>query len=369
MLRPYQKFEAQAFHPDFGQDFLNGTIVFTNLVLRFEAGEIVIEIPLHCLNADFAADSEGQILLTDSRQPGLQISTWDKSILENRSVPSLATLAEQEEAQRNRHEMSRRLKLVALFLAGCGALFWCGMLVIGFMVRSIIGHVPPEFEKQYGDSALRELKAEMHFVQDTNQLERIQTMAAPFLRALPLPQPQWQFHIVENESPNAFALPGGHIVICSGLLQLAERPEELLGVLAHEAAHVVRKHGFRQKVASAGPMLICQMFLRGRSGTAGLLAGGSALLVSQSFSQEYESEADETGWSFLVSANIDPRGMIEIFQKLKSDESTRSKGIRILPHAFSSHPQWEKRIARLESKWSKLPRKSGFLELKPGVEP
>ncbi len=172
--------------------------------------------------------------------------------------------------------------------------------------------------------------------------------------------PDWQFHLVKDESLNAFALPGGHITVTTGLLRGVERPEELLGVLAHELAHVTLKHGFRQQVASAGPFLVLQVFMRGRSGTMAVVAGGSALLVHQSFSQEYEKEADDKGWDYLVAANIDPRGMISVFHKLKAEPDELAGA---LPKAFHSHPDLDKRIARLETKWKRLPRKSGFVEL------
>jgi predicted Zn-dependent protease len=92
------------------------------------------------------------------------------------------------------------------------------------------------------------------------------------------------------------------------------------------------------------------------------LAGGSALLVQQSFSQEYEKEADDVGWKYLVAANIDPRGMIDIFRKLKVAELAGNEP-RLLPKAFESHPDLDKRIARLEAKWKHLPRKTGYIQL------
>jgi beta-barrel assembly-enhancing protease len=156
---------------------------------------------------------------------------------------------------------------------------------------------------------------------------------------------------------NAFALPGGHIVVSTGLLQLAEMPEELLGVLAHEIAHVTLKHSFRKTVARAGPILVMRIFLGGSRGALGLLGGASALLVNESFSQEYELEADEQGWNYLVTARIDPSGMIRILQKLEREEETTSARSS-LSQAFSTHPAMKKRIQRLESKARQLPRKA-----------
>jgi len=149
--------------------------------------------------------------------------------------------------------------------------------------------------------------------------------------------------------------------VTSGLLERIERPEELLGIVAHEVAHVTKKHGFRKQIASAGPFLVFQVFMRGRSSLGAVVGGGSALLVQQSFSQEYEKEADDVGWDYLVAANIDPRGMISAFHKLKAAEAGHS-GMGLMPMAFQSHPDVNRRIALLEAKWKRLPRKSGFRE-------
>lgn len=360
-----QSFEARAYHPDLGAENLEGTIHFSSVTLRFQSSEAVLEIPLHRLQAKMEQTGEGRIFFSDPEQPGLQISTLDSSVLELGATPQLSALCEQLKARLTRREMSRRMKLVVGFFAVSGLVLWLGLLATGAMVRSVVGKVSPEFEKHYGDTILADLKAEMAFANDTNQTAPLAAMAAPLLRALPADSPRWQFHIVTNEFPNAFALPGGHIIVTTGLLLLAERPEEVVGTMAHEVAHVTEKHGFRKQISSAGPLLVFQVFLSGRGGAMGVLAGGSALLVNQSFSQEYENEADETGWRYMVAANIDPRGMIDMFRKLQAWEA-KQKTLDLVPHAFQSHPDLEKRIARLEAKWKKLRRKSGFVEFEGG---
>jgi predicted Zn-dependent protease len=290
----------------------------------------------------------------------LTITTSDMTVLEVASVPELARLKDAEIARLTRQEITRRVKMVLWFCAGCALVFWAVMAATGTMVRAIAANVPPEMEKQHGDALLDELKVRFEFVEDTNAAVRIATLAQPLLRAVPGRQ-DWQFHVVMEDSPNAFAVPGGHIVITRGLLKLCQRPEELLGAVAHEMAHLTHKHAFRQQIASAGTLLVLQVFLKGRGGAVALAAGGSALLVHQSFSQEFEKEADDSGWAYLVAANIDPRGMTEMLRKLKASEAkTRGQGL-VTPKAFSSHPDVDKRIARLEKK--KISRKSGFVEL------
>ena len=133
-------------------------------------------------------------------------------------------------------------------------------------------------------------------------------------------------------------------------------------MIAHEVAHVTQKHGIRQVISSAGPFLIFRVFLGG-SGAGGMLGQASELLVQSSFSQEYETEADEEGWRTLVAAKIDPRGMTETFEKLEAYERLQEDFVDV-PQAFSSHPAMEKRISRLRKKWAKLSPKDGFQDLR-----
>lgn len=355
----HREFAAQACHPDLGNEVAEGRLLFRGSALRFEAGEQCYEIPVERVVTDLGSDDDERIFFTDPLQPGLRLIAQDTSILEWRASPQVVRIRERLSERLSRAELRRRLKLVAWAIGICVVLAWLVMAGTGLMVRSIVARVPPEWERQLGAKTLEELRGEMTFVNDSNQLARLTATAKPLLRALPGGETAYQFHIVEDEDPNAFALPGGHILVTTGELKLANRPEELLGTIAHEVAHVTQKHGFRSMISSGGPWLVMQVFFSGRSGVLGALGGASALLVSQSFSQEYEMEADDVGWDYLVAANIDPRGMVENFRKTQAYEKQNQR-VASVPQAFSTHPTLNKRIARLDAKWRKLPNKARF---------
>ena len=232
------------------------------------------------------------------------------------------------------------------------------------MVRSLAASVPPAWENKFGDEQIQDLRHKLTFVDDSNEVARLTALAAPLIQVVPARGTSFKFHIVKSEYPNAFALPGGHIVITTALLQLTDRPDELLGVIAHEMAHITRRHFARKIISAAGPLVIFGIFLHSHDQTLDVLSSGSGLLVTQGFSQEYEFEADDFGWKYLVAANIDPRGMIDIFKKLKAFD-VQSRITPLLPQAFSSHPALDQRIARLERRWNSLPHKSGFRQLPP----
>ena len=364
MRSPSHSFDASAIHPSLGNEVASGNFFFVEQTLHFESPDILLEIPLDRLVVESGEGDDDRIFFSDPEQPGLSIITPDSAFLERRAIPQIQVVRERLTSVASKREISRRVKMVLWFLAACVRITWLGSLATGAMVRSIVSNISPEFEKKFGDESLKEMANEETFIEDTNRVAQLAAMASPLLQVLPKTKTEYTFHLVEDDEPNAFALPGGHIVVRSGLLKMADRPEEVLGVIAHEVAHVTQKHGFREIVSSAGPLLICQIFFSGRGGMLGVLGGGSALLISQSFSQEYEIEADDVGWQYLVAANVDPRGLADIFRKFKAYE-VEHKLRPDVPQALSSHPALEKRIARLDAKWKKLPRKSGFVELKP----
>ena len=147
-----------------------------------------------------------------------------------------------------------------------------------------------------------------------------------------------------------------------GLLEFADNPEQVASAMAHEIGHVNRKHHIRSALASLGPVILCELCMSSRNGLLQSLGGGSELLITRSFSQEYELEADATGWDYLLAAHINPHASIDLLSKLKIEEDRR-KDAEFVPQAFSTHPATAKRVKILENKWKKLKEKSGFLDL------
>ena len=356
-------FDAGLFHPELGNEVVKGQVFLDSEALFFRSETTTIQIPLGRLGIELGEDGD-RIYFGDPEVPGLKIFTDDESILEARVGGQPGFIRNRVQQLSTRRELFRRLRITAQVVAVCGLLGWLGLVATHFMVRSLVAKVPPEWEQRFGDEQIMELKSEGVLLEDTNRLARLTTLVTPLLQVVPGGD-HFKFHIAQSDIPNAFALPGGHIVVNTGLLNLADN-DELVGVIAHESAHITQNHHARKIIASAGPLIICGVFMSSRNGLTHLLGEGSGLMLTQGFSQEYETEADEVGWDYLVKANIDPHGMIGIFQKFKAEEA-REKMADKLPQAFQSHPALDKRITRLESKWKKLPHQSGFLELAPVV--
>jgi len=361
-------FIAHAFSPSLGDQAVEGRITFDRWCLRFESDAITFDIPLTRLQIEYSESGNGQIIFGDSQKEGWSVNTFDPRILAHSSLLLQAHTRHQIKALRSRGELKRRLKITFVFLVAFGLIASVVSVLVGAMVRSLVQKVPVEWEAELGNALMTDLRDKETFVEDANLKAKLDQAVAPLLSALPRNSSDFRFYILRESKPNAFALPGGHVLVNTALIELADRPEEIAGVVAHELAHVTLKHGFRKIISSAGPYLVFKVFLGSKTGLLGLLGDSSQVLVRQSFSQEYELEADAVGWQYLVQARIDPRGLTNMLRKLKAEQESH-QGMPPQIHAFSSHPPTEKRIQRLEDRWKKLKDKSGFIEFTPAARP
>lgn len=348
-------------NPDFGSETIAGILIADRWRVFFQSATIAWEIPLEQLEIKLGRGKDPQVHFQDRRRPGVSIFTPNDSVLECTPFGQSRYVRNQLKTVLGRRELIRRLRVTFYFFIGCGLAAWLASLAAGVMVRSLVREIPVTWETKLGNSLMQKEESQLPFVDDSNAVTQLTALAQPLIRTIPAKGIRFQFHILADASPNAFALPGGHIIVTTGLLRLTDRPDELLGVIAHETAHVTQRHAFRHLITGKGPVFILQVFMGGRNRLLEALAYPSEKLVYESFSQKYERQADEVGWSYLVAAHINPHGMIDIFKKLRNYESV--KGLSRKASAFDSHPSMDRRIAWLEAKWNKLPDKTDFIEL------
>lgn len=159
----------------------------------------------------------------------------------------------------------------------------------------------------------------------------------------------WDFKLVEDKSINAFAMPGGKVVVYSGLLPVAQDEASLAVVIGHEIGHVVAKHAHER----ISQQLALQF---GGSVAADLLKGAAANKIGQTvfglgaqmgvmlpYARKQEYEADELGLIFMAMAGYDPRVAIPFWTRMAQS----SQGGKI-PEFLSTHPTDAKRIANME---------------------
>lgn len=157
------------------------------------------------------------------------------------------------------------------------------------------------------------------------------------------------FQVIEDENLNAFALPGGHIFIHTGLIKIADEEDELAAAMAHEIAHVAARHltcrATQNQLARLGTIPL-SIAIPGLGGYAARQAAGAAIpMTFLSFSRHDESEADYLGLQYMWAAGYDPNGAISIFEKMELLERSQPGTVSRL---LSTHPVDADRIARTE---------------------
>ena len=223
--------------------------------------------------------------------------------------------------------------LVTFMTVGCGGSGG------GFNLISI------EEEWQMGAQLSQEVAKQVRFNNDPavnnyvrNMGMRIVQQAAPPFNQLP-----WQFHVVQDPAINAFAIPGGHVYVNTGLIENSDNASELAGVMAHEIAHVLARHSTEQLSRQYGLSVIAGAVLGQNPGAlaqiAAQIAAGGAMAK---FSREAEREADEIGIQAMAAAGYNPMGMATMFEELM--EHSKGQPGRV-EQFFSTHPLTAERVA------------------------
>lgn len=228
-----------------------------------------------------------------------------------------------------------------------GFFFWKPILTLS--ARAI----PWSWEKKMGDQIFDKFFTTSDYKKLEPDLNKLLAHLKPGLKE---DYTKFSFHIMKSPELNAFALPGGHIVFTSELLSVAKSPEEILGVAAHEMAHVTRRHILRSMIGSIGLAGGVQLLLGDISGILALIAQQSEFLLRQGHSRENELEADNVGFEFLVAAKINPEGLQTFFKRLIDSQEKEDKLKKVKPILkwISTHPGTEERIKNIQEKIRKL---------------
>ncbi len=165
---------------------------------------------------------------------------------------------------------------------------------------------------------------------------------------------RWDFRVVDEDQVNAFCLPGGKVVVYTGLLERVDSDDELAAVLGHEVAHAIARHGAErasQEMLVGLGMSVAAGLIVARSHdstSAGLivaaLGAGATVGILLPYSRLHESEADRMGLIYMAMAGYDPRAALRFWQRMQAME-----GRGATPEFLSTHPADDTRVAAIQA--------------------
>lgn len=158
-----------------------------------------------------------------------------------------------------------------------------------------------------------------------------------------IPSERVKIHLVYNQEVNAFALPNHHMVIYSGLILACKSPEELMGVMAHEIAHMELNHVMKKLTKELGIATLVIMI--GGNGGIELITEVMRVVSSSAYSRRYEREADQKAVEYLENANINPVFFSNFLMNLEKSDDVFEKSM----YWISTHPDSQERISNISS--------------------
>ena len=259
------------------------------------------------------------------------------------------------------------------FLARCGAIALATLVFLGGCAWNPASNRPQlvlttqKFEHEKAKPEAEKIRASMH-LQDAAELDAyVDAVGAKIVANGPETDFGFEFTVLDEVSPNAFAMPGGYVFVTRGLLALVSSEDELAGVLAHEAGHVYARHGANRASLGAPVRLVTNVgaFATGivspRLGDGiSNLGNRTTDLILSPHSRQQERQADKLSQQILADSGWDPAAMSRFLEKLQRlDEANSDGNGRVRLTFLSTHPATEERVEDTAERAEGLERQEG----------
>jgi Zn-dependent protease with chaperone function len=312
------------------------------------------EVPFTVLSVSVGGLDHDQLVLKwtgDRGERALYLKDADLIRSFRRSAPEQLHVPFEQAAERARL-VRRRRRMVWGVVAGAILVLSAGLWRGGdLLVALAVERIPPEWEQKLGESAYRDFLARQAILKEGPAVSAVQEMTRRLVEQIPNNPYKFEVTVVKSDVVNAFALPGGYIVVFTGLMKEAAGAEEVAGVLSHELNHVLQRHGLERIVKRIGLVAAASIVFGDQQGLAGLMKQFGVELMTLKFGREQETEADLTGLQLLYRAKIDPSGMISFFERLSEKDEGRMEWL-------STHPMSHGRAERLKAELAAMPKLS-----------
>jgi Zn-dependent protease with chaperone function len=222
-------------------------------------------------------------------------------------------------------------------------LFWLGL---PWLARVAAENLPVEWEKSMASGTLASLTNDGFKATEVSAQEQARyrelfakiAARAQYGNPITLEFRSWT-------DPNAFAIPGGTVVVTDQMLKLMSSDDEFIAVMAHEVGHLEQRHGIRSVLQQGGAWLVVSLLVGDSSGLSAIATALPATLVDSAYSRDFEREADEYAFAMLKEMQVSPKAFASLMRKMQAQSEQGSEGAL---KYFSSHPPTDERIEAAE---------------------
>ncbi len=242
-----------------------------------------------------------------------------------------------------------------------------GILILGIMIYSyinwvsvivgnaIVSIIPQNIEESIGDNAFNQYYAILDLDSSKSKL------LDEFYKELGYDSPyKIDAYLDESDMVNAFALPGGKIVVYEGLVDRTQSWKELAALFSHEVSHINNRHSMRLMSRQLGNYAVFSAITGDMAGISSVMIESAISLHDLVNSRKYETEADEFGLRMMLACKIDPKAMIGLFERLHEENKEVDEFMENL-EVLNTHPLTQKRIQFIED-WVDIYVDDSFIE-------
>ena len=234
--------------------------------------------------------------------------------------------------------------------------------------RSALILIPQSQEISLGKQSYDQILKKEKESEDANLTHIVSRVGQRIVAVSDMPKLDWEFKLIESDTKNAFALPGGKVAIYTGLLSVAKNEAGLATIMSHEIAHVIARHGAQrmtQQMLLQGAMLGAGLSMKNntqRNIILSALGVGVLYGFTLPFSRSHESEADQIGLLYMARAGYDPNEALQFWQRFSTVKDGKAP-----PEWASTHPADTTRMQGLRSYLSRAKYDYQNVKLKHGL--
>jgi predicted Zn-dependent protease len=245
--------------------------------------------------------------------------------------------------QNKRLDIHKRLlnfgfsKLIAIAVCLLGLIILAYFFVLPPVAEKSAALLPDSVDEQIGNMFMESFLKKSNV--DTGKSRYLEQFASKLNLKNKKPL---HFAVVKSDEVNAFALPNGQIVVYTAILNNMESSDELAALLGHEATHINNRHSTKMLCRNLAGYMIVSLLFSDVNGLMAVLAENAQQLHSLSYSRKFEQEADEEGLKILINNNINPNGMVKLFEQLEKEQKIS------IPKIISTHPLTKERKENMQ---------------------
>lgn len=311
-------------------------------------------IPYRDCQVEIGGNS-GRMVFCRNCDRSLTIFCEDRKFPKELSFAASGTLdAQLGDSLRQRKSQSRRERLVLISVLSVLIVLAIGSyLGLRAGAKVAVHALPTSVDHQIGSAAFASMDLGGPEINDEIVVGAMQSIVDRLAPEAAIDSMQFEVHVIQSPSVNAFALPGGKIVVFTGLIQNAGNADQVAAVLGHEMAHATLRHGLQRISHSMGIWAAVSLLIGDASGVMAAGVNLFQIATINSYSREQENAADEEGIRMMHGAGIDPKAMAQFFQLLEEEHA----GLPEMLTWVSTHPDHASRIANIKDKVAALPHR------------